>query len=121
MIVWGGYSGNTTLYGDGAAYDPATRTWAKLAASPLAGRALPVTVWTAAANTWRTLAPIPGSLGGNLTGSGSYAVWTGKVMLVCSRRQLLLQGRQAGIRLHAVGLPPITPASSAPRRRWPTG
>ena len=26
MIVWGGYSGNTQ-YGDGAAYDPATRTW----------------------------------------------------------------------------------------------
>jgi hypothetical protein len=105
MIVWGGYSGNATLYGDGAAYDPATRAWTKLAASPLAGRALPVTVWTGkdmllfggagtsgffsngaaydpAANTWRTLAPIPGSLGGNLTGSGSYAVWTGKVMLV---------------------------------------
>jgi hypothetical protein len=104
MIVWGGYSGSTTLYGDGAAYDPATRTWTKLAASPLVGRALPVAVWTGkdmlifggsgtsraysdgaaydpAANTWRKLAPIPASLGGNLTGSGSYAVWTGKVML----------------------------------------
>ncbi len=104
MIVWGGYSGNTTLYGDGAAYDPATRTWTKLAASPLAGRALPVAVWTGkdmlifggsgpsraysdgaaydpATNTWRKLAPIPASLGGNLTGSGSYAVWTGKVMV----------------------------------------
>jgi hypothetical protein len=104
MIVWGGYSGNTQ-YGDGAAYDPATRTWTKLAASPLAGQDLPVTVWTGkdmlifggsgtsgassdgaaydpATNTWRTLAPIPASLGGNLTGSGSYAVWTGKVMLV---------------------------------------
>ena len=104
MIVWGGYS-NTAQYGDGAAYDPATRTWTKLAAGPLAGRGLPVTVWTGkdmlifggagnsgaysdgaaydpAANTWRELAPIPGSLGGNLTGSGSYAVWTGKVMVV---------------------------------------
>jgi hypothetical protein len=104
MIVWGGYSGNTTLYGDGAAYDPATRTWTKLAAGPLAGRALPVAVWTGkdmlifggsgtsraysdgaaydpATNTWRKLAPIPRSLGGNLTGSGSYAVWTGKVMV----------------------------------------
>jgi hypothetical protein len=103
MIVWGGYSGNPT-YDDGAAYDPATRTWTKLAAGPLASRALPVAVWTGkdmllfggsgssgffsdgaaydpATNTWRTLAPIPGSLGGNLTGSGSYAVWTGKVML----------------------------------------
>jgi Galactose oxidase, central domain len=103
MIVWGGYSG-TAQYGDGAAYHPATRTWTKIAASPLAGRNLPVTVWTGrdmlifggagnsgaysdgaaydpAANTWRRLAPIPGSLGGNLTGSGSYAVWTGKVMV----------------------------------------
>jgi galactose oxidase-like protein len=104
MIVWGGYSGNTQ-YGDGAAYDPETRTWTKLAAGPLAGQDLPVTVWTGkdmlifggsgtsgtssngaaydpATNTWRKLAPIPASLGGNLTGSGSYAVWTGKVMLV---------------------------------------
>jgi len=103
MIVWGGYSGDTQ-YGDGAAYDPATRTWTKIAAGPLAGQDLPVTVWTGksmlifggsgtsgassdgasydpATNTWRKLAPIPGSLGGNLTGSGSYAVWTGKVMV----------------------------------------
>jgi len=102
MIVWGGYSNPT--YGDGAAYDPATRTWTKIAAGPLAGRDLPVTVWTGkdmlifggsgpsgaysdgaaydpAANTWRKLAPIPSSLGGNLTGTGSYAVWTGKVMV----------------------------------------
>jgi len=103
MIVWGGYSGNTTQYGDGAAYDPATRTWTKIAAAPLTARTLPVTVWTGkdmlifggtgnrsysdgaaydpAANTWRKLAPIPASLGGNLTGTGSYAVWTGKVMV----------------------------------------
>jgi hypothetical protein len=103
MIVWGGYS-DTTQYGDGAAYDPATRTWTKIAAGPLAARTLPVTVWTGrdmlifggagnfggysdgaaydpATNTWRKLAPIPGSLG-NLTASGSYAVWTGKVMVV---------------------------------------
>ena len=103
MIVWGGYS-KMTQYGDGAAYSPRTRTWTKIAASPLAGQDLPVSVWTGkdmlifggsgtsgsnsdgaaydpATNTWRKLAPIPGSLGGNLTGSGSYAVWTGKVML----------------------------------------
>jgi hypothetical protein len=103
MIVWGGYS-NTTQYGDGATYDPATRTWTKVAPGPLAARELPVAVWTGkdmlifggvansgaysdgaaydpAANTWRKLAPIPSSLGGNLTGSGSYAVWTGKVMV----------------------------------------
>jgi hypothetical protein len=103
MIVWGGY-GKTTQSGAGAAYDPATRTWTKLAPGPLAGRDLPVTVWTGkdmlifggsgtsgaysdgaaydpATSTWRKLAPIPASLGGNLTGSGSYAVWTGKAMV----------------------------------------
>jgi Kelch motif len=102
MIVWGGYS-NTT-HGDGAAYDPETRAWTKIAAGPLAGQDLPVAVWTGkdmlifggsgpsgassegaaydpATNTWRKLAPIPHSLGSNLTGSGSYAVWTGKVMV----------------------------------------
>jgi len=102
MIVWGGYS-NTT-HGDGAAYDPAIRTWTKIAAGPLTAQDLPVAVWTGkdmllfggsgpsgassdgaaydpATNTWRKLAPIPRSLGGNLTGSGSYAVWTGKVMV----------------------------------------
>jgi len=132
MVVWGGYSGNTTLYGDGAAYDPATRTWTKLAASPLAGRALPVTVWTGkdmlifggsgtsraysdgaaydpASNTWRKLAPIPASLGGNLTGSGSYAVWTGKVMVAWGFFER--SGRQA-----------LTPATYNPAANsWTTG
>jgi hypothetical protein len=55
MLIFGG-SGTCCAYSDGAAYDPAT-------------------------NTWRKLAPIPASLGGNLTDSGSYAVWTGKVMV----------------------------------------
>jgi hypothetical protein len=55
MLIFGG-SGTSGASSDGAAYDPAT-------------------------NTWRKLAPIPASLGGNLTGSGSYAVWTGKVMV----------------------------------------
>jgi hypothetical protein len=109
MIVWGGYSWDGSFplisrtYGDGAAYDPATRTWTKLAAGPLAARTGSVAVWTGkdmlifggvsssgaysdgaaydpASNTWRKLAPIPGSLG-NLTASGSYAVWTGKLMV----------------------------------------
>jgi Galactose oxidase, central domain len=55
MLIFGG-SGTSGASSDGAAYDPAT-------------------------NTWRKLAPIPASLGGNLTGSGSYAAWTGKIML----------------------------------------
>lgn len=103
MIVWGGYSNSNTQYGDGASYDPATRTWTKLAAGPLSARIFPVSVWTGkemlifggagnrmysdgaaydpATSTWRKLAPVPHSLGGNLTGSGSYAVWTGKLMV----------------------------------------
>jgi hypothetical protein len=116
MIVWGGYSWDgsfpvtTHWYGDGAAYDPATRTWRTIAASPLAPRGGSVAVWTGkemlvfggvgpdskpttgvaysdgaaynpSANTWRKLAPTPRSLG-HLTDGGSYAVWTGKVMLV---------------------------------------
>jgi hypothetical protein len=113
MIVWGGYSWGGSfpvtphLYGDGAAYDPTTRTWTAIAASPLAPRVGSVAVWTGkemlvfggtgpdtspgaysggaaynpSANTWRKLAPTPRSLG-TLTDSGSYAVWTGKVMLV---------------------------------------
>ena len=40
MIIWGGYSGNTQ-YSDGAAYDPATRTWTKLAAGPWPARTSP--------------------------------------------------------------------------------
>jgi hypothetical protein len=102
MIVWGGY-GSAPQYGDGAAYDPSTRTWTKIAAGPLAARGGAVTVWTGkemlifggvsssrtysdgaaydpATNTWRKLAPTPGSLG-QLTDSGSYAVWTGRVMV----------------------------------------
>ncbi|HEV8063280.1 MAG TPA: hypothetical protein VGP46_00550, partial [Acidimicrobiales bacterium] len=105
MIVWGGYNGNTT-YGDGASYAPTTRKWLKIAAGPLSPRDGPVSVWTGkamilfggdsaagalsdgaayypASNKWRKLAPIPSVLGGNLSAGGSYAVWTGKVMLVC--------------------------------------
>jgi hypothetical protein len=113
MIVWGGYSCcgsfpvTPHLYGDGAAYDPTTRTWKTIAASPLSPRTGSVAVWTGkemlvfggtgpdtnpgaytdgaaynpSTNTWRKLAPTPWSLG-QLTDSGSYAVWTGKVMLV---------------------------------------
>jgi hypothetical protein len=53
MLIFGGV--NNVAYSNGAAYDPAT-------------------------NTWRKLAPTPASLG-HLTDSGSYAVWTGKVMV----------------------------------------
>jgi hypothetical protein len=103
MIVWGGYDSSGNL-ADGAAYDPATHRWTTLPPAPLAPRAGPVGVWTGkemlvfggssdssfsdgaaydpAGNSWRSLAPIPSSLGGNLTATGSYAVWTGSRMVV---------------------------------------
>jgi hypothetical protein len=49
MIVWGGEIGDINaprLTADGAAYDPATRTWRELSASPLTPRAHTVTAWT---------------------------------------------------------------------------
>lgn len=46
MLIWGGRT-DTTFFGDGAAYDPATATWRAItkrgAPSP---RAAPVAVWT---------------------------------------------------------------------------
>jgi N-acetylneuraminic acid mutarotase len=83
MLSFGG-SGGVRAYSDGAAYDPAT-------------------------NTWRKLAPIPASLGGNLTGSGSYAVWTGKVMVAWGFFER--SGQQA-----------LTPATYNPATNsWTTG
>jgi hypothetical protein len=48
MFVWGGASGRDAeiLHADGAAYDPDTRTWTTLPASPLSPRAQPASVWT---------------------------------------------------------------------------
>jgi N-acetylneuraminic acid mutarotase len=49
MIVWGGEIGNINapqMTDDGAAYDPARRTWRALAPSPLPARAGAITVWT---------------------------------------------------------------------------
>jgi hypothetical protein len=44
MIVWGGTA--LRKYADGAAYDPAERTWRTLAPAPLAARSRQVAVWT---------------------------------------------------------------------------
>jgi hypothetical protein len=48
LIVWGGASGpqGDQLVGDGAAYDPATKQWTKLAAAPISGRDQMASVWT---------------------------------------------------------------------------
>jgi hypothetical protein len=50
MIVWGGFPGASRgqepTYADGASYDPATDSWAPLAAAPVTGRAEHTAVWT---------------------------------------------------------------------------
>lgn len=48
MIIWGGNSSrlDAVLHADGAAYDPAARTWDSLPPSPLTARASSASVWT---------------------------------------------------------------------------
>lgn len=48
LLIWGGDSGTdqNASYNDGAAYDPQTRTWSMLPASPLSPRSNPISVWT---------------------------------------------------------------------------
>jgi len=48
MLVWGGWSDETATesYADGAAYNPATRTWREIATSPLTGRGYHTAAWT---------------------------------------------------------------------------
>ncbi len=45
LLVWGGQGTDDSLYGDGASYDPATKTWTTLPASPLSARADAQSVW----------------------------------------------------------------------------
>jgi hypothetical protein len=110
MIVWGGEIGNINtpqLTNDGAAYDPARRTWRTLAPSPLTARAGAVTAWTGsevliwggstvgapgtqpvggatppgaynpAADTWREIPS--GPLGGMSDAAGA---WTGRELVI---------------------------------------
>jgi hypothetical protein len=48
MLVWGGTNGATlsTVFADGAAFDPTSDTWRALPPSPLAARAAAQAVWT---------------------------------------------------------------------------
>jgi hypothetical protein len=105
MIGWGGGCCGDAEAG-GAAYNPATNTWRKLAPSPLAAEQRPIGAWTgrelvlfvsgvdaadgkpsparyarAAAynpttDTWRRIAPLPETRG------GANAVWDGRELLV---------------------------------------
>jgi len=103
VLVWSGAASSLTANGealpDGALYDPSRDTWRRMAASPLAGRVAPSSVWTgeelvvwggnpgapavfavfadgAAYNpttdTWRRIAPSP--VAGR---AGAVTVWNG--------------------------------------------
>ena len=110
LIIWGGFDniGVTHLTAAGAAYDPSTNAWRMIAASPLAPRSSPVSVWTGremivlggyplvrnntltvyrdaaaydpATNTWRDLAPLPAPPGHDL--QYPIPVWTDSQLLL---------------------------------------
>jgi hypothetical protein len=106
MLVWGGISGDAkeTLYADGAAYDPLSRTWRRLPAAPLTARQYPAAAWTGtefviwggytsvagfaandgaaynpATNRWRKLALSP-----LRPQAGALAVWSGSRLVILS-------------------------------------
>ncbi len=97
MVIWGGTYADTHDRSDGAAYNPETNRWRKLARSPLSARSGPSAVWTGremiiwggaassgkrvfgdgaaynpTTNRWRRLPRSPLS-----ARSGAVAVWTG--------------------------------------------
>jgi N-acetylneuraminic acid mutarotase len=110
LFVWGGTAtsgAGTRLYSDGAAYDPSSRTWSVLAASPLSPRSGASAIWTGSevlvfggevkgtspgstrpsessasydpsTNTWQSLPSAPFA--------PTIAVWTGKVAIVLGAR-----------------------------------
>jgi len=106
MIVWGGEADETgtTVYSDGAGYDPEEDAWRPLAPSPLSGRRYHVAVWTGEemlifggvnerdgaayrpdTDSWEPLAaspvPLGPSAGAPIEGVTGW-VWTGTEMIV---------------------------------------
>lgn len=102
LLIWGGYDGQSfqpsSMFSDGAAYDPVRHEWRMLPAAPISGRA-PLSVWTgkellvvgtqltdgtemdAAAydprkDRWTTLKEAPIRL------NNASSVWTGKEMII---------------------------------------
>jgi hypothetical protein len=103
FLIWGGATGDCCVasemhFDDGAAYDPAARTWRRLPEAPIAARA-PLSVWTGhelivwgstdrtlryrdgaaydpSTNTWRRIADGPIEL------TDAVAVWSGDEMFV---------------------------------------
>ncbi len=106
MIVWGGEADEnaSTVFADGAGYDPSTDTWRTISPSPLSGRRYHQAAWTgdgmlivggvgqadgAAYNpgtdSWQLIAPPPVSVsppaGTDSAGLVS-SVWTGELFVV---------------------------------------
>jgi hypothetical protein len=46
LLVWGGRSGQSHYFANGASYIPSTKTWTTLPHAPLTGRSNPASVWT---------------------------------------------------------------------------
>ncbi len=115
LVVWGGATGAPEGHpcADGAAYNPATRSWRVLPGAPLRGRLDATAVWTGTemivwggtlgvsntflevatggaaynptTNTWRRIAasPLPAR-------TGAIAVWTGNAMIVLGGQAALV-------------------------------
>jgi hypothetical protein len=117
LLVWGGlvYGGPSEIYGDGAGYDPATRRWRQLPASPLAPRFGATGVWTGSefviwggvgklqnaladgaaydpvSNAWRRIssAPISGR-------TRAFGTWTGSRILVWGGQPAITTPSESG-------------------------
>ncbi len=119
MLVWGGTSADGTDHNDGASYDPSTRTWQTLPASPLTPREGAAYTWTGSklflwggqsgeaarsdgaaydpgTRSWRRLPPV--SVAGHAL---ARAVWTG-------RRVVLLTAAERGHQIDAHAYNPTT-------------
>jgi len=129
LIEWGGgCCGDVSS--DGAAYNPSTDSWRKIALPPVGGQQSPVGAWTGkelvifpgqdpegkpvdgaayapARDTWRRIGSRPAPP------AGAYAVWDGHEVLVAG-------GTRAGYALSKAGFA-YDPATNRSRRLSPTG
>jgi hypothetical protein len=125
MLVWGGSptGSNNKADADGAAFNPTTRSWARLPVSPLTARLLPESVWTGSdwfiwggygpsnpndqlldgalfnptTHTWTTVAPSPIH-----TITDIAAVWTGTKIIFFTTDRVAAQS------IHATAYTPST-------------
>jgi hypothetical protein len=119
VLAWGGWRSGTPMPSNvGAAYEPATDSWTKLPAAPIAPLLHPAVAWTGrellvwggstseglaeaayrtdgaaydpAARRWRTIAPVPEGI--SAVPGVAWSVWTGRrlVVLGFDRRSTLV-------------------------------